>query len=321
MKLSDAVRDYLNFVRVEQGHSDATFTTYQSWLHRLERWMREDLSREPTLEDMTTPMLRRYLYSLQKLRPRTVRGAFHPIRGIAKFLVEQGVLTTDVSKGITLPKKDAAVRLTVSDDEVTKILDQALLSAHGEKALMRRAVIAALAFGGLRRQELLDLKLVDFDEAEGSLFIQRGKGNKSRKVYLPEEAIVALAEYVAARNKNIYHEYLFSVDTRRRLGDPGLTKLMEDVKRQAGFTGADNIKPHSLRHAAATRLLRNGADLRSIQAFLGHTNLQTTSVYLHTDEVRMKEVAHLGSLRRKEEEPKTIADAQKNRRAAFRRFR
>src|SRR5262249_20326770 len=90
--------------------------------------------------------------------------------------------------------------------------------------------------------------------------------------------------------------YLFVTDRRRRLGEVGLHALIETAKSLADLREHRNIKPHSIRHAAATRLLRNGADLRSIQQFLGHSQLQTTAMYLHTDEQQLQRIAGLSEL-------------------------
>jgi site-specific recombinase XerD len=152
-----------------------------------------------------------------------------------------------------------------------------------------------LCFAGLRRAECLALKLDDVNLAKSCIIVRQGKGQKSRTVYPYAACMEALREWLALRPQ-ANHDYLFPFDKKRRICNQGLARLLEDIKAIAGLADHDNVKPHSLRHNCATRLLRNGADMRTIQAFLGHSHLSTTSIYLHTDETRLREVASLGGL-------------------------
>jgi site-specific recombinase XerD len=120
---------------------------------------------------------------------------------------------------------------------------------------------------------------------------------------------------------------LLSVTTEnhRRLGERGLATLLEDIKAIAGMKADPRIKPHSIRHAAATRLMRNGADIRSIQTWLGHAHLQTTAIYLHTDEEQARKIADKASIKQtpalveeqtQEPAPKQRADHYRRRRSS-----
>jgi len=297
MNLYRAIEDYLLFIRHEQGVSSATFKGYRAQLRHFHRWLIENGYPNPGITDYTTPVLRRFLHYLagKELRPRTIRSYFHPLTGLGRFLMANSLLTENPAKGLTLPKNDAAQRLTVSDEEIRQLLIACERQRHPRRIALCRAVLAVLVYGGLRRQELCDLRVTDADMQEKSLLVRCGKGSKSRKVFLCDDAVTALKEWIALRPK-AKHDYLFAYDVNRRLCHKGLYTLIEDVKAIAGFAGRENIKPHSLRHAAATRLLRNGADIRSIQAFLGHTQLSTTAIYLHTDEERLRDVRSLTSL-------------------------
>src|SRR5205823_4702239 len=101
------------------------------------------------------------------------------------------------------------------------------------------------------------------------------------------------------------HDYLFIGLGRRRIGEITFAEIIEEIKAIAGMKGDPRIKPHSIRHAAATRLMRNGADIRSIQAWLGHADLQTTALYLHTDEHQVRKIADLAGL-----QPPELAGSQ-----------
>ena len=125
MKLQDACADYLAYLRHEQGATAATIRTYQSGLNAFLRWLQENGRPDPTTFDFTTATLRRYLYfhSERGLRPRTLRGKFHPLMALAKFLMSHGGIQNDPTNGVILPKKDPAQRLLVSEEEVRALLD------------------------------------------------------------------------------------------------------------------------------------------------------------------------------------------------------
>lgn len=298
LSLTDVMEDYFQHIKVELGLSERTCVGYRSWGRHFLRWLTENVQPEPTLEDFTTANLKRYLYYLAagKRRPRTIRGAFFPLKGLGQFLVEMGALAEDPCAAIKLPKLDAARRELVTDDEVRALLAACDRQADRRKAALCRAIVSVLVFAGLRRSECLDLRVSDINLAEKSILVQQGKGMKSRVVYPHSECLAALRDWLALRPRECSHDYLFALDRSRRVHEVRLMKLLEEVKAIAGLAGHGNIKPHSLRHNCATRLMKNGADIRAIQSFLGHSQLSTTAVYLHTDEARLKEISALGSL-------------------------
>jgi integrase/recombinase XerD len=302
--------DYLQCLHHERGASKATVTCYGSYLFALLRWLEENGHPAPTLSDFNTPTLRRYLYyhSARGLMPKTLHGRFYPIKGLAKFLLQNGVLEADPTTGLTLPKPGNAERKPVTDSEVALLLDAAERLHNPRRVALCRAVLAVLCFAGLRRQECLDLRVDDVCLTEQSVTVLHGKGDKRRRVYLPDVAVAALSEWLALRPMDTCLDWLFLLDRSRRVGQDGLANLLEELKAVAGLRGLDHIKPHGLRHAYATRLLRNGADLRSIQSALGHADLRVTNVYLHADEERLRDVRHLAALQPQPETPKE-ADA------------
>jgi site-specific recombinase XerD len=324
MHLSEAIRDYCDYARHELGHTTTTHLTYQSRLRHFLRWLAQNGVEDPPVGEVTPALIRRYSYSLsgRNLRPRTVRGALNAIRALFSYLVEAHVLTASPAAEVRLPKRDAATRLLVGDDDLARLLEAATRQRSEFRCLRDRAVLSVLIFCGLRRQELLDLTVQAVNLEERSLLIQQGKGQKSRTVFLCDEALEALRDWlVVRRGMRSPHDALFIVSDRRRFGETTLASMMEEVKAIAGLRGDARIKPHSIRHAAATRLLRNGADLRSIQAWLGHTQLQTTAVYLHTDEQQVKKIAPMASLRQPTTDTPAEPRPTPTRRADFFRHR
>jgi site-specific recombinase XerD len=299
MLLTDAIQDYLRHIAQERGLARKTVKGYQAWLHNLHGWMQANGCPEPYLTDFNLPTLKRYYYHMagKGYRPRTLWSVLHPLRGLGAFLVANGALAENPAMQVVLPKKDAAVRLVTTDAEIALLLDACERQRTPKQIALSRAILAVFVYCGLRRQECLDLKVGDVTLAEKSLPVRSGKGGKSRRVFLCTPALDALAEWLAVRQKDTNHDWLWAYDRSRRLHDNGLRALMETLKANAGLRDHANICPHSLRHACATRLLRNGANLKDIQTWLGHSQLTTTAQYLHSNEEQLRNVAELTALR------------------------
>jgi len=309
MLLSDAITDYVNFITHERRLARTTTVTgYASNLRQLLRWLEANGYPDPTLDAFTTPVLRRYLYYLsgEGLRPRTIRGRFHPITGLGVFLVENGILEVNPTKALTMPKKDAARRTMVTEEEAFALLDAAERLPNARKVTLARAVFAILIFSGIRRSELLDLRVSDVNLSDKCLLVRNGKGSKSRMVYVGDTCLTAIREWLIIRPQNVSHDYLFLSDRTRRLAELGLVRLFDAVKRCAGFAERAHIQPHSIRHQFASRLLAKGADIRSIQSALGHAHLSTTAIYLHLNEQQAKQVADLAEQRTEPEQGKIL---------------
>jgi len=295
MTLTTAIEYYVEYLQHEIHATTSTRLGYTSYLRRFHRYLTGRNGTEPNLEAITTDDVRSYLYTLsrQGLRPRTLRTAMYPLRGLFAMAMARGYRPDNPARAVKLPKKDAAIRETVSDEELEQLLAGCERTTDPVRRSMLKALLSVLIFAGVRRQELLDLQVGDIDLKEKRLLVRSGKGGKSRSLFLCQQCVDAVREWLAVRPR-ARHSYLFLVDTCRRLGEVGLVALIEQAKSLADLRDHGNIKPHAMRHAAATRLLRNGADLRSIQQFLGHSQLQTTAVYLHTDEQQLQRIAELG---------------------------
>jgi len=326
MVLSEAIRDFGEYSRHELGHSTATYFSYVSWQRNFASWLADRGLGDPSLPDVTPDLVRRYSYSLsgRNLRPRTIRGALYALRALFRYLHERGAVASNPAMEVRLPKKDAAIRLLVTDEDVQRLLEATGRQRSDFRCVRDRAVLSVLAFCGLRRRELLDLTVDALNVSDESLLVQQGKGKKARTVYLCAEALAALREWLAMRGQQrCAHQYLFVGEGGRRFGENTLAHMLEEIKAIAGLKNDPRIKPHSIRHAAATRLMRNGADIRSIQTWLGHSQLQTTALYLHTDEEQVRKIAPLAGFRPTDPaRPERVTEPERERRAArYRRRR
>jgi site-specific recombinase XerD len=304
--LSEAIEDFREFMIHEAGYTKSTRHAYLSYIRNWARWLNESGFGDPQVTDITEAMIRRYSYGKGKqgCRPRTIRSALQGVRALLTWLHEQEAIPTNPADRIRAPKNDAAIRRTVDDGVLEQLLEAAGRQADDFRAIRDTAVLSVLIFTGIRRQELLDLEVGHVNLADQSLLIQQGKGKKSRVVPLCPKAVEALQDWMAWRTSHsVKHPYLFTDWGRRRMGDNSLTKLVREVAAIAGYKGDPRIKPHGIRHAAATRLMRNGADIRSIQQWLGHSQLETTCLYLHTDEQQIRKIAGLADFSTTPEKP------------------
>ena len=303
MTIAEASADYIHYLRHERMVAKSTVYTYTSWLNIFRRWLEGNGLPNADLSAFTASTLRTYQYSLsaRKLRPRTILGAFHPLRGLAVFLLEHGAIPENPCAVLTMPKRDAAIRQTISQSEVISLLTSAERLYPVRRSNLAGAMLSVIVYTGLRFQEVLDLKVSDVNIDAETLLVAMGKGMKSRLLYPPPPCIEALRVWLDARGKNkegkmqprteaFQQEWLWADTPGRRIGEMSFRNLLEEVKAAAGLRGHDNIKPHSLRHFFATNLDQRGCPLKVIQAALGHSSAQTTLLYLHSSE---KEVARM----------------------------
>jgi integrase/recombinase XerD len=294
--LEDAIRDFLIYIRVQRGLTQSTQKTYRCRLNAFLRWLKAHGHLIARVVSLNPTALTGYLHSLtqEHKRPRTIRANFAPIRSLANFLVETGILDTNPMDRVKLPQRDAAERKQVSDEEVEALI-AACERLPPKEVVLARAVLYVLIFAGLRRQELIDLKVGDVNDRERSILVRSGKGSKSRRIYVCGECIDALVQWLTIRPQ-VALEDLWAYGHVRSMHESKLKRILEHIKTAAGFQSRTHITPHALRHACASRMLKNGADIGAISAFLGHSSLLTTQIYLHVNEERLRDVADLTAL-------------------------
>lgn len=293
------IDEYIRHIRAELGLSSTTILNYQQRLRYLAKWLALNGYPDPDITCLNLHTLRRFLYDLVAggHRPRTVKGKFAAIDGLCRYLVAEKRLEANPVDAIKLPKLDAAKRELVTDEQIAQLFEVCEHQRSPKEIALSRAVLSVLAYAGLRRAECRDLRVGDFASKAKSLTVRAGKGSNSRVVYIPTVAAAALTEWLALRGK-CSHDWMFCRGDRR-LHDDGLAHLIEALKSLAGLSGEAGIKPHSIRHAYATRLDARGASLVDISTALGHRGnnaLRTTQIYLHSNEKRARSVAELATL-------------------------
>lgn len=301
--LSDLLPDFLEHLEVERGRSQRTTKDYEHYLTRFIELAGEISGKDYSLEpsDLTRELIRKYRLRLNRItdiKGRTlapITQAYHLIalRGFLKYLTQRDITTLDPSL-IELPHIIRKQVTFLSYDEVTRLLSE--IPTDTEVGLRDRAIIELLFSGGLRVSELAGLNR-DSINLERREFMVRGKGSKDRPIFISESAADHIQEYLDARHDRLaplflsYSRRQGEPDTSgdfRRLTTRSIERIVQKYARAAGIT--KHVSPHTLRHSFATDLLMNGADLRSVQALLGHANIATTQVYTHITDQHLKEV-------------------------------
>lgn len=284
--LLPTIKLYVRYLRLERNLSPNTIEAYRNDLAHLEAFMmRNNLK----LEDVTLEQLHTFAASLHEygITPRSQARVLSGVRSFFRFLVLDGVVESDPTELLEWPSLPEHLPVVLTLEEIDRIEDSIDLSkAEGAR---NRAIIEMLFSCGLRVSELVNMKLSDL-YLEDRVLLVRGKGNKERLVPVSSKAIADLKRWFFDRNlmkiKPGEDDYVF---LNRRGAHLTRTMILIMVKRQAEEAGIKKtISPHTFRHSFATALLQGGADLRSIQAMLGHEKIDTTLVYTHISNEQLR---------------------------------
>ena len=280
---------FMNYLAVERGLARNTLDAYGRDLSRYLAWLQRHGVTHP--EEISVPLLLGFLASLKNdgLAPRSRSRALVALRTFHKFLVSERLCALNPTGQVAAPRSMAPLPKTMSPHDVEALL----ASPKGEAplAVRDRAMLEILYATGLRVSELVTLKLTDLQLDVGYL-TAFGKRNKQRIVPLGTLAIDELRGYLAVARPRLDKAGVSSFVFLNRSGE-GLTRqgFWKIIKRRAREAGIyRNITPHTLRHSFATHLLENGADLRSVQAMLGHADIATTQIYTHVTRERLRQI-------------------------------
>ena len=287
-RIDPSLREYLAFAKIEKGLSANSVAAYRTDLTRLARFLAE---RERNLLTAGVSDLRGFLDALYQdgLSARSVTRYVSSIRGVYRFLLDEGRLSEDPTAHLESPGRWKPLPRFLTLDEV----DQLLGAPDPETPLGSRnlAMLQLLYATGLRVSELIKVKLADLDTETGVVRTV-GKGEKTRLVPVGREAIGAIDRYRLqfrqAILKQASSEFLFVTARGSRMSRQAFWKLLRRYGLMAGI--GKRITPHMLRHSFATHLLERGADLRSLQLMLGHADISTTQIYTHVLRSRMRAI-------------------------------
>lgn len=289
-----AIERYL----AELGRNNAsphTVRNYASDLAQFLEYFSPKGAEPPIPGAIDVPILREWLTSLydRKLDPISIRRKLAAVRSLFQFLLREGTVAGNIARYLRTPKAPRRVPVVPTAEQTNALVDAVEEDRFERPYPERDLVLFELLYGcGLRISELVGLNLEDFDFREQWIRV-RGKGRKERQVPFAGKAVSALEKYLGARVAAPDEHALLINHRGKRLSDRGAREI---VKFYARMTAGDSsLHPHTLRHAFATHLLSDGADLRSIQELLGHARLTTTQKYTQvslTDLVAVYDRAH-----------------------------
>lgn len=303
--ISKYLRKFLEYLEIEKGRSPLTVRNYDFYLQRFIEW-----AKDPLTDDVDYEVIRQYRLWLNRLedpkrgtlKKSTQNYHLIALRSFLKYLARHDVATMS-------PEKIELARQGSRDVSFLDALDlERLLAAPSTTdapdaiKARDRAILEMFFSTGMRVSELASLKkdMVNLDREE---FTVRGKGDKTRVVFLSNQARHYLREYLKARQDSC--PYIFVRHDRAKSGAEVVGALTPRsierlVKKYAAAAGIPKkVSPHTLRHSFATDLLMNGADLRSVQSMLGHSSITTTQIYTHVTNQQLKEVHQAFHARRR----------------------
>jgi integrase/recombinase XerC len=278
--LSECISKYLAELE-RRGASKHTVRNYASDLEQFRLYFHPPgENNPPSVEQLNLPLLREWLASLydRGLDPLSIRRKLAAIRSLSNFLRTEGVLETNIAARLRTPKTRERLPETLSAEKTNNLLDSVEEGWPVEKPSKERdlAFLELLYGCGIRVSELVAINLKDIDLMGGWLRV-RGKGNKERQLPIGERAVTAVNRYLQVRRASPTQEALFLNSRGKRLGDRQVRRLVKFYSILV--LGDSTVHPHTFRHAYATHLLSDGADLRAIQELLGHARLSTTQKY------------------------------------------
>jgi integrase/recombinase XerD len=294
--LQSYARHYLERLRV-QGKSEATVHAHRSATGLFLAWAAERSVQRP--EEVTLAVLERYARAVFYLRkangqPLTLaaqRQRLAPLRGFFAWLTRERLIAANPAADLVLPKSQRRLpRRLLSVAEFEDLVRQT--AAKGAIGVRDRAILEILFATGIRRLELASLSLLDVDRAAGTLAVREGKGRKDRLIPIGERALVWIERYLAEVRPQLAVDpaqpALFLTDHGQAFVKNRLSDLVKGYLRAIGIEGYGSC--HLFRHSMATLMLENGADLRFIQAMLGHADLNTTTIYTRVAIGKLKDV-------------------------------
>ena len=282
------VQLFLDFARVEKGLAANSIESYRRDLTEFSVFLRR-IGKSPVAVDRND--IRAFLKVLydRDLGARSVARHLVSLRNLFRFLVREGRLTGDPTAEVEAPKLDQSLPKYLTVDEVDQLLAQPDVSTP--LGLRDKAMLELLYATGMRVSELIHVAAADFDMEMGIVRCL-GKGNKERLIPVGKSALRAVEAYLVAGRAVLAGKrespWLFLNRRGAALSRVGFWKILGAYGRRAGL--ATGLSPHLVRHSFATHLLERGADLRSIQLMLGHSDISTTQIYTHVLKERLKEI-------------------------------
>jgi len=270
----EAVKEFLNYIRDYRSFSGLTVRAYGTDMRMLRAFLEQRLGRVPSPIEITREMIVQFGVSLRKPAPLTLRRKYACISSFFGFLQDMGYAQANPARRLPLPRVSEYVPVYLTEEMAQQLI------AAADTPWTKAAVVLLLSTG-IRRSEAVGVTLDDIDLEQRQLLI-RGKGDKERVVPLTDQVVEAIQAYLPYRTKTQSRHLFVSAWKGHPIHGRCINRMLKIVIEKAGLEG-QGITPHKLRHTFATHLIRNGVDIRTVQELLGHSEIETTARYLHSD--------------------------------------
>jgi len=281
LSYDDTVREFLSYLTDYRSFSPLTVRAYGTDMRMLRAFLQHRLGRVPSPTEITRELIVQFGVSLRKPAPLTLRRKYACISSFFGFLQDMGYAHSNPARRLPLPRVSEYVPVFLSEE-----MAQQLIAAADTP--WTKVMVVLLLSTGIRRSEAVGITLDDLDLDERQLLI-RGKGDKERVVPLTDQIVETIQAYLPHRTKTEDRHLFVSAWKGQPIHGRCINRMLQIVIQKAGLAG-QGITPHKLRHTFATHLIRNGVDIRTVQELMGHSELETTAKYLHSD-TRTKQVA------------------------------
>jgi len=288
MLISRLIEEFESYMLTERGASEATIVAYRSTLSRLSDFL-ADGGQAAEFETVRTADLRRLVSDIKQTGASNARIArhVHAVRSFWRFVVETYDLGSNAALPLRAPKPDHRVPQVLSPEECQKLIDAAGRNYYKLYRIRDRALLKLMLVIGLRRGEVIGLRITDYSSGDGTLRVVMSKGRTSRVVPLTPDLCADINAWLAVR-PSADHDYLLTTRTGNPLSPTCLYRSMSSLVKSAGLE-LHGITPHVLRHTAATLVLKGSGDLVATSRLLGHSSVAVTGdTYCHltNDDIR-----------------------------------
>ena len=272
-EIDNLIEDFLRYLLIDKGYSKNTISSYRIDLERFNEYFKNK-----GINEIDNSDLKKYIKSLD-LNEKSISRTISSLKSFYKFLIIEKIVKNNPTDGLYMPKVKKSLPNIMSVEDVTKLLD---IKLDDHFSYRNKAMLELMYATGLRVSELVELKLNDIDFSDDIIRIM-GKGSKERIIPIGDIALEYLEEYINNHRslmlKGNSCDYVFLNNHGKKMTRQGFFKIIKKIAKDVGINS--EISPHTLRHSFASHLLKYGADLRTIQELLGHSDISTTQVYTH----------------------------------------
>lgn len=286
--MEEYIEGFITYLHNVKKMSQNTELSYRRDLRKVSDYL--DSQGIKDIKKVNATNLTSYVMYMEKnsFSAATISRNIASLKAFYHYLVKEGLVDTDAAEGLHAPKIEKKLPEILSMDEVVKLLEQP--SGESSKEIRDKAMLELLYATGIRVTELISLEVSDVNLNMG--YINCRDANKERVIPFGNEAKKALSRYLSGTRDVMLSDpkspYLFANCSGQPMSRQGFWKLIKYYAKKAGITA--DITPHTLRHSFAAHLVENGADLRSVQEMLGHSDISTTQIYAHMNHSHIKEV-------------------------------